>query len=729
MQLKRLWDTDGKKIVFTEWPTWHQCQVWTDENGNLYIYDMAQWLAYNWTTPEGKEYDRSNWVALTDQTVWFYDTDKPIELYNRDHWDEAYYQFVDWDWTVLKSWTVEEWQTPTAPADPTREATPQYSYTFNGWNPEVWPIYRRTTYTATYEATLREYEVTVQAEEWGTVDDVHFTFPYWTAVSAEENVLTFGTWEDAVVVTATPDAGYEFVEWTAEEQPEPPRWATRSAKWTKTAVRWTLPSMITWAITFKAVFQAEVPNVAFLAEDGSEDNPLMVLFTDGSDHENFVELLLTTDPETWDSSVEIAPEWIYADSRLEIDWTNVFVSLFENYADYTYYTELAWSWTTGNTGTIISAFFTALKNLFNNPTAENLATAEALLAGYSAADPQTMFVTWTPTPTPTEGYRYIRWNITANSGSIGTQVSEFNLTDWTNTMSRPAGTTVTCDKSTRPDWPAQNLIDWSTSTKFGSEAWTPYAITFDLGDGNAVDPTVYDHYNWYQASDAETETLRNPTSWNVQFSEDGVYWETWSTVTWETIIDENSALAWTWTLTAPTPILPGTYQQVQYIQNTWAEYISTWMGAIYNSTEVEADFEVLTHQSLSETFIYGVWDVDGWFRAWPIDDNWTTSSWFTYDPSTYATNTRTVATGTSETTTSNYAYIFGQGEWASVTHYDTGTMKLYSLVIKENDVVVRNFVPCYIKATNEVWLYDTVTEIFYGNASGSGALVAWPDVN
>jgi len=557
MQLKRLWDTEGKKIVFTEWPTGHQCQVWTDDEGNLYIYDMAQWLTYNGVSPDWKEYVRSNWVVLTDQTVWFYDTNEPTELFSWDSWDKASYKFVDWDWTVLKSWTVEEWETPTAPADPTREATAQYTYTFAWWNPEVWPITKKTTYTATYTAVANTYTVTIESNDtdYGTVSPSTVTeVPYWTAISSSSNTLTI--WE--TTVTATAETGYEFVSWTCS-------WST-------------IPATVTEDITIVATYRQNLSNQAYLAEDGSVDNPLIVLFTDGSDHENNVEILITTDPDTWDTSVEITPEWIYADSRLEIDWTNVFVSLFENHADYTYYTELAWSWTTGDTWTILSEFFTALKNLFNNPTAENLATAGTILSWYSVADPRTMFVTWT-TPTP------------------------------------------------------------------------------------------------------------------------------------------------------PTPVIPDTYQEVQYIQNTGDEYISTGMGATTGSTEVEIDFEVLTHTSNTETFIYWVWDSDEWFRAWPIDDSWTTSFWFTYDPSTYATNTRTTATGTSETTTSNYAYIFWQGEWASVTHYNTGTMKLYSLVIKENNVVVRNFIPCYIKATNEAWLYDTVTETFYGNASGNGALVAWPDAN
>ena len=45
------------------------CQVWGDENGNLYIYDMAQWLTYNGVSTAGETYDKSNRVQLTDEEV------------------------------------------------------------------------------------------------------------------------------------------------------------------------------------------------------------------------------------------------------------------------------------------------------------------------------------------------------------------------------------------------------------------------------------------------------------------------------------------------------------------------------------------------------------------------------------------------------------------------------------------------------------------------------------
>ena len=45
--------------------------------------------------------------------------------------------------------------------------------------------------------------------------------------------------------------------------------------------------------------------------------------------------------------------------------------------------------------------------------------------------------------------------------------------------------------------------------------------------------------------------------------------------------------------------------------------------------------------------------------------------------------------------------------------------KLYSCKIYENDILVRNFIPCFRKEDNEVGLYDTVNKEFYTNA-GTG---------
>lgn len=56
------------------------------------------------------------------------------------------------------------------------------------------------------------------------------------------------------------------------------------------------------------------------------------------------------------------------------------------------------------------------------------------------------------------------------------------------------------------------------------------------------------------------------------------------------------------------------------------------------------------------------------------------------------------------------------------------TAKYYLCQIWENDVLVRDFVPCYRKSDNEVGMYDVVGMRFYTNA-GVGSLIAGPDVN
>ena len=69
-------------------------------------------------------------------------------------------RFVDWNYSELQSEELEYGLIPTFKGTtPTREATPEYSYNFTGWTPEIVSVVGAVTYTATYASTKNKYLV------------------------------------------------------------------------------------------------------------------------------------------------------------------------------------------------------------------------------------------------------------------------------------------------------------------------------------------------------------------------------------------------------------------------------------------------------------------------------------------------------------------------------------------------------------------------------------------
>lgn len=264
MQLKRLWDITTKQMVFVKWPTGHECQLWVDEaTEKTYYYDMAQWLEYTQSAwNDGRTYWPTWKVVDSDDEMWVYDTDEPTELFTWESGDQVSYVFKDWDGTVLKEGKVDEWTKPTAPADPTREATAQYTYTFAGWNPEVAKITKKTTYTATYTATVNKYTVTFATNDdtLGTVSPASVAnVPYGTAITSSNNTVTVGE----TTATAAAETGCEFSSWSE------------------------IPSTVTGNVTITATFTSTTPayspvnNLNFVGEheetpDDPEEEPTII---------------------------------------------------------------------------------------------------------------------------------------------------------------------------------------------------------------------------------------------------------------------------------------------------------------------------------------------------------------------------------------------------------------------------------------------------------------------
>ena len=186
---KRVWT--NKKLVYSAGkPVW-------DLDWDLGIYD-PQFK----TVSSGKTYvDRWENVWADDELV-TYDTSAYSNYVGTfEDGTEATYTFKDYDDTVLKTGKVKDGKTPKAPNDPTRAW-----YTFTGWTPEVWPISKDTTYTATYTInvayTFQDYDETVISS--GTV--MSGTAPTEPADPTREG-YTF-TWWDPEVWAITEDTTY-----------------------------------------------------------------------------------------------------------------------------------------------------------------------------------------------------------------------------------------------------------------------------------------------------------------------------------------------------------------------------------------------------------------------------------------------------------------------------------------------------------------------------------------
>lgn len=226
---KRVWS--GKKQVYS----WKK-PVWV-KDWKLWVYDPNFKEVTNW-----QYYSPNRWgnVSSNAELQIYDDKDSlnPTDIGTFEDWLSSTYQFVDWDGTVLKSWTVKDWETPVAPADPTRE-----HYTFTGWNPTVWPISKNTTYSAVYAIDTFTVTFTVNDQSYGSVSPSSIAnVPYGESITAGNNAITIGE----TTVTATASEWYKFSSWG------------------------TLPETVTENLTITATFELnEIIETLLSNEDGS----------------------------------------------------------------------------------------------------------------------------------------------------------------------------------------------------------------------------------------------------------------------------------------------------------------------------------------------------------------------------------------------------------------------------------------------------------------------------
>ena len=187
--------------------------------------------------------------------------------------------------------------------------------------------------------------------------------------------------------------------------------------------------------------------------------------------------------------------------------------------------------------------------------------------------------------------------------------------------------------------------------------------------------------------------------------------------------------------TNPGQRLPSGYTELAFIQSSGTQYIDTNFIPNHNS-RVVADFQITASNAWQAVF--GAWGYtttyvnsfvflatsSNVFRS----DYGGISSTFSNSVSINARHTidhnkKTVTLDSATITHSHSSFtapcklnIFAGNTDGATSEF--ANMKLYSCQIYDNDVLVRDFVPC-IKDDGTIGLYDLVGKQFYGNA-GTG---------
>lgn len=182
--------------------------------------------------------------------------------------------------------------------------------------------------------------------------------------------------------------------------------------------------------------------------------------------------------------------------------------------------------------------------------------------------------------------------------------------------------------------------------------------------------------------------------------------------------------------------LPSGYTELAYIQSSGTQYIKTEITPNQN-TRLVMDFQILESQT-SQGYVFGCRETGvGFFwllfngsvfstrygnqSAKSFSSGINAYSRLTVDKNKNVTTLggETVSHTAGTLTTALTINLFADSHNGDPSYYTA--MKLYSCQIYDNNVLVRDFVPCMSDADG-MGLYDLVNGKFYGNA-GTGSFV------
>jgi len=189
--------------------------------------------------------------------------------------------------------------------------------------------------------------------------------------------------------------------------------------------------------------------------------------------------------------------------------------------------------------------------------------------------------------------------------------------------------------------------------------------------------------------------------------------------------------------------LPSEYQEVEYIQSSWTQYIIIWTS-FKTSYKTVIDFQMtviwgdyIPFWIKYDTTRYWIdaynskFMVNGWGEIWnnTISED-TNRHTITIDKGTAIVDWNNYSVSYTNYTFSKWIWVFCYNEYDKSPQYTyKSSNKLYKLdIYDENWTHIYDLVPCYRKSDSVIWLYDLVNNQFYTN-SWSWTFSKWSNVS
>ena len=194
------------------------------------------------------------------------------------------------------------------------------------------------------------------------------------------------------------------------------------------------------------------------------------------------------------------------------------------------------------------------------------------------------------------------------------------------------------------------------------------------------------------------------------------------------------------------------YVELDYIQSSGTQYIDTGVDLSNHNTsyEIDLDFMYLNDESVHAYFFGTQESISpfkyAFFRTYSSEIQW---SLWDYETQSLSMNRNTryrtkskndgivvslsiddsvISSSESRTSVVTSYPLFLSARNLAGTAESFSSMRIYSSKILIDDILIRNFIPCYRKSDYVAGLYDMVNGVFYTN-QGTGDFITEPKDN